>query len=127
MSGWINIGPGWNTETTYRIRELLQENGIPIRMPFDEAFFQSMYHLPHKDRYWEIKVRRKDLACTMALLQKEGFIYGCVQQLNRSERHDRNRMPASAMLNRHDNQNQNRNLNRRTAWKEILRIKAFSK
>ena len=75
MSRWIDIGPIWNTETTYRVREFLKENRIPFRMPFDEMFFQSMYHLPHRDRIWGIKVRRKDLDFVLALLEKEGFIY----------------------------------------------------
>ena len=75
MSGWIDIGPIWNTETTYRVREFLKENRIPFRMPSDEMFFQSMYHLPHRDRIWGIKVRRKDLALVLALLEKERFIH----------------------------------------------------
>ena len=75
MSRWIDIGPIWNTETTYRVREFLKENRIPFRMPFDEMFFQSMYHLPHGDRIWGIKVRRKDLDFVLALLEKEGFIH----------------------------------------------------
>ena len=74
MRRWMDIGPKWNTETTYRVRELLKEKMIPFRMPFDEAFFQSMYHLPHKDRIWGLKVRRKDLICVLSLLQKEGLI-----------------------------------------------------
>ena len=76
MSKWIDTGYKWKTETTYRVREFLKENRIPFRMPFDEMFFQSMYHLPHEDRIWGIKVRKKDLACILALLEKEGFIYG---------------------------------------------------
>ena len=75
MSRWINIGYKWKTETTYRVREFLKENGIPFRMPSDEMFFQSMYHLPHRDRIWGIKVRRKDLALVLALLEKERFIH----------------------------------------------------
>ena len=75
MSGWIDIGPIWNTETNYRVREFLKENRIPFRMPSDEMFFQSMYHLPHRDRIWGIKVRRKDLALVLALLEKERFIH----------------------------------------------------
>ena len=57
MSRWIDIEPRWNTETTYRVREFLKENRIPFRMPFDEMFFQSMYHLPHRDRIWGLKVQ----------------------------------------------------------------------
>ena len=74
MSRWINIGYKWKTETTYRVREFLKENGIPFRMPSDEMFFQSMYHLPHRDWRWGIKAKRKDLAFVLALLEKEGFI-----------------------------------------------------
>ena len=74
MCGWIEIGPGWNTETTYRIMELLKENRIPLRMPSDEMFFQSAFHLPHRDRIWGIRVRRRDLACFLSLLEREGLI-----------------------------------------------------
>ena len=80
MSRWIDIENKWRTETTYRIRELLKENRIPFRMPSDEMFFQSMYHLPNKDRIWGIKVRRKDLDRVLSLLAKEGLIHSPVQQ-----------------------------------------------
>ena len=74
MSRWIDIGYKWNTETTYRIREYQKGERIPIRMPFDEMFFQSMYHLPHRDWKWGLKVRKKDLARVLSLLDKEGLI-----------------------------------------------------
>ena len=74
MSRWIDIGYKWNTETTYRVREFLKEKRIPIRMPFDEMFFKSMYHLPARDRIWGIEVRTKDLARVLSLLEKEGLI-----------------------------------------------------
>ena len=74
MSRWIDIGYKWNTETTYTVREFLKENRIPIRMPFDEMFFQSMYHLPHKAWMWGLKVRRKDLDRVLTLLEKEDLI-----------------------------------------------------
>ena len=74
MSRWIDIGYKWNTETTYRVRELLKGNRIPIRMPSDDMFFQSMFHLPHKDLMWGLKVRKKDLASVLSLLKKEGLI-----------------------------------------------------
>ena len=74
MSRWIDIGYKWNTETTYRVREFLKENRISIRMPFDDMFFQSMYHLPHRDWKWGLKVRKKDLARVLSLLEKEGLI-----------------------------------------------------
>ena len=64
-----------NASYTKKIRELLKENGIPMRMPSDEMFFQSMYHLPHRDRLWGIKVRKKDLARIRAMLAKEEVKY----------------------------------------------------
>ena len=75
MSRWIDIGYKWNTETTYRVREFLKEMRIPMRMPSDDMFFQSMFHLPHRDLMWGLKVREKDLASVLSLLEKEGLIY----------------------------------------------------
>ena len=60
MSRWIDIGYKWNTETTYRVREFLKGERFPIQMPFDDMFFQSEYHLPHKAWKWGLKVRKKD-------------------------------------------------------------------
>ena len=74
MSRWTDIGYKWNTETTYRVREFLKEMRIPMRMPSDDMFFQSMFHLPHRDLMWGLKVREKDLASVLALLEKEGLI-----------------------------------------------------
>jgi len=74
MSRWIDIGYKWNTETTYRVRELLKEMRIPIRMPSDDMFFRSEYHLPDKAWQWGLKVRKKDLARVLSLLEKEGLI-----------------------------------------------------
>ena len=74
MSRWIDIGYKWNTETTYRVREFLNENRIPIRMPCDDRFFKSMYHLPHRDWKWGIEVRSKELARVLCLLEEEGLI-----------------------------------------------------
>ena len=74
MSRWIDIGYKWNTETTYRVREFLKGERIPIRMPNDDMFFQNMFRLPHKARIWGIEVRKKDLARVLALLEKEGLI-----------------------------------------------------
>ena len=74
MCRWIDIGSRWNTETTYRVMELLKENRIPLRMPYDEMFFQDMFHLPHRDRIWRIRVRRKDLSRALSMLKKEGLI-----------------------------------------------------
>ena len=78
MSRWIDIGYKWNTETAYRVSQFLKENRIPFRMPSDDMFFQSMYHLPHRDRIWGIKVRRKDLARAMSLLEEEGLMQKAV-------------------------------------------------
>ena len=80
MSTWIDIGPKWNTETTFTVREVLKENGVPFRMPYDEMFFQSMYHLPHRSRIWGLRVRRKDLARALALLEREGYIHSPVRR-----------------------------------------------
>ena len=74
MSRWIDIGYKWNTETTYRIREFLKGERIPIQMPFSDMFFQNMYHLPHKTWMWGLKVRRRDLGLVLSLLEKEGLI-----------------------------------------------------
>ena len=74
MCRWTDIGFKWNTDTTYRVREFLKENRIPIRMPADDMFFQSMYHLPHKNWKWGLKVRKKDLARVLSLLEKESLI-----------------------------------------------------
>ena len=74
MSRWTDIGYKWNTETTYRVREFLKEMRIPMRMPSDDMFFQSMYHLPHKTWMWRLKVRRKDLDRVLSLLKEEGLI-----------------------------------------------------
>ena len=74
MSRWTDIGYKWNTETTYRVREFLKGERIPIQMPFDDMFFQSEHHLPHKEWKWGLKVRKKDLASVLALLEKEGLI-----------------------------------------------------
>ena len=62
MSRWSEIGYKWNTEATCRVRAFLKENHIPFRMPSDDMFFQSTVFLPHRDRIWEIRVRKKDLA-----------------------------------------------------------------
>ena len=74
MSRWIDIGYKWNTETTYRVREFLKGERIPIQMPFNDMFFQNMYHLPHKTWMWGLKVRRRDLGLVLSLLEKEGLI-----------------------------------------------------
>ena len=74
MSRWIDIGYKWNTETTYRVREFLKGERILFRMPFDDMFFRNMYHLPHRTWKWGLKVRPKDLARVLSLLEKEGLI-----------------------------------------------------
>ena len=43
-------------------------------MPFDDMFFQNMFRLPHRDLMWGLKVRKKDLARVLSLLEKEGLI-----------------------------------------------------
>lgn len=45
-----------------------------MRMPSDDMFFQNMFHLPHRDLMWGLKVRKKDLARVLSLLEKEGLI-----------------------------------------------------
>ena len=80
MSKWMDIGHKWDTETTYRIRELLKENKISFQMPFDEMFFQSMYHLPHRDRMWGLNIKKKDASCVLSLLEKEGLLHSSVQR-----------------------------------------------
>ena len=74
MSRWIDFGYKWNTGTTYRVREFLKEMRIPIRMPSDDMFFQREYHLPDKAWKWGLKVRKKDLARVLSLLEKEDLI-----------------------------------------------------
>ena len=80
MCIWIEMGPKWNSEMTYRVIELLKENGIALRMPSDEMFFQSIFHLPRLDRIWGIQVKRKDWSRAVSLLGKEGLLFSPVQR-----------------------------------------------
>ncbi len=86
MSRWIDPGYKWNTGTTYTVRELLKENRIPFRMPSDEMFFQSMYHLPHRDRIWGIRIKRKDSARVLSLLEQEGLLLSPAPPRERQEK-----------------------------------------
>ncbi len=86
MSRWIEIGPKWKTETAYRVLEFLKEKGISFRMPFDDMFFQNMFCLPHKDLVWGIRVRKKELAYVLSLLEKEGFVYASARQSGNDRR-----------------------------------------
>ena len=69
-----SIGPSWVSEKAYRALEVLKENHISARMPSDDMFFFSPYHLPHPHLRWEIQVRRRDRARAAALLAREGLI-----------------------------------------------------
>lgn len=74
FKSWQSIGPSWVSEKAYRALEVLKENHIPARMPSDDMFFFSPYHLPHPHLRWEIQVRRRDRARAAALLAREGLI-----------------------------------------------------
>ena len=74
FNNWQSIGPSWVSEKAYQVLEVLKENRIPARMPSDDMFFFSPYHLPHPHLRWEIQVRRRDRARAAALLAREGLI-----------------------------------------------------
>ncbi len=74
FNNWQSIGPSWVSEKVFRVLEVLKENRIPARMPSDDMFFFSPYHLPHPMLRWEIQVRRRDRARAAALLAREGLI-----------------------------------------------------
>ena len=71
---WVPVGPEWKTGDTFRIREILKDEGIPFRMPFSDVFFTSIFHMPAEDRKWSILVREKDRAKVMDLLAREGLV-----------------------------------------------------
>ena len=71
---WVPVGPEWKTGDTFRIREILKDEGIPFRMPFSDVFFTSVFHMPAEDRKWSILVREKDRAKVMDLLAREGLV-----------------------------------------------------
>ncbi len=73
---WVPVGPEWKTGDTFRIREILKDEGIPFRMPFSDVFFTSIFHMPAEDRKWSILVREKDRAKVMDLLAREGLVRG---------------------------------------------------
>lgn len=74
FNSWQSIGPSWVSEKVFRVLEVLKEHRIPARMPSDDMFFFSPYHLPHPMLRWEIQVRRRDRARAAALLAREGLI-----------------------------------------------------
>ena len=71
---WVPVGPEWKTGDTFRIREILKDEGIPFRMPFSDVFFTSIFHMPAEDRIWSILVWEKDRAKVMDLLAREGLV-----------------------------------------------------
>ena len=73
MFGWKELGATWPTEQAYQALELLKQNRIRCRMPSDDMFFISPFSLPHPDRRWAIRVRRRDVDRAMALLAREGL------------------------------------------------------
>ena len=73
---WVPVGPEWKTGDTFRIREILKDEGIPFRMPFSDVFFTSIFHMPAEDRKWNILVREKDRERAAALLVREGLCAG---------------------------------------------------
>ena len=71
MFGWKELGAVWPSEQAYQVLELLKQNRIRCRMPADDMFFNSPFHLPRPDRRWAIQVRRRDVKRAMALLARE--------------------------------------------------------
>ena len=52
----------------------MKEHRIPTRMPSEDMFFTSAFHLPHPDLRWQIQVRRRDRDKAVALLAWEGLM-----------------------------------------------------
>ena len=75
MNRWEYIGPVWDTETVYRVLEILRGENIPYKMPFSDVFFTSYFHPVSKDRHWGIMVRRKDWEKTVKVLEKEDLVH----------------------------------------------------
>ena len=73
MFGWKELGATWPSEQAYQVLELLKHNHIRCRMPADDMFFNSPFHLPRPDLRWAIQVRRQDVRRAMALLAREGL------------------------------------------------------
>lgn len=74
MFEWKNLGVKWRSEQAYQVLEILKQNHIRYRMPADDMFFNSPFHLPHPDRRWAIQVRQRDVKRASALLAREGLI-----------------------------------------------------
>ena len=74
MFGWMTLEAQWATEQAYQALEVLKEHRIPTRMPSDDMFFTSAFHLPHPDLRWQIQVRRRDRDKAVALLAWEGLM-----------------------------------------------------
>ena len=74
MFGWMTLEAQWATEQAYQTLEVLKEHRIPTRMPSDDMFFTSAFHLPHPDLRWQIQVRRRDRDKAVALLAWEGLM-----------------------------------------------------
>ena len=75
MSKWELIGNSWSVEDTVRIREILKEEHIPCRIPFNSALLANPYRLPAADHRFGIRVRRKDLEKAVAVLVRESFLH----------------------------------------------------
>ena len=75
MNRWEYIGPVWDTETVYRVLEILRGEKIPYKMPFSDVFFTSYFHPVSKERRWGIMVRRKDWGKVVEILEKEGLVH----------------------------------------------------
>ena len=75
MFGWKELGAIWRSEQVYQVLEILKQNRIRCRMPADDMFFNSPFHLPHPDRRWAIQVRRRDVKRAMTLLIQEGLVH----------------------------------------------------
>lgn len=75
MSKWKQIGNSWGAEDAVRIREILKEEHIPCRIPFNSALLANPYRLPAADHRFEIRVRRKDLEKAAAVLVRESFLH----------------------------------------------------
>lgn len=74
MNHWRQIGPEWETETVFQIREILKGEHIPFRMPFSDIFFVHVFHALAEDKRWGILVREKDREKVADLLVQEGLI-----------------------------------------------------
>lgn len=71
--GWKDLGLTWHSEDVCRVRAVLGEHHIPTRMPCDDMYFYSPFHLPRPDHKWRIRVRRQDWQRAVSLLAREGL------------------------------------------------------